>query len=92
MSSEITAGFHRANLVRPVVCVQQFVPLCSNGLYWLICGVYSGFVQWYNGTSNGEIARQSNGHSSGQCWRMALGAVLGDLLEVPNVEIFFFFF
>ena len=57
MSSGITADFHRANLVRPVVCVQQCVQLCSNGLHWLICGVYSGFVQWYSCTSNSEIAR-----------------------------------
>lgn len=74
MSSGITAGFHRANLVRPMLCVQQFVQLCSNGLHWLICGVYSGFIQWYNGTLNGETAGHSNGHSSGQSCRMAVGA------------------
>jgi hypothetical protein len=92
VSNGITADFHRANLVYPMLCVQQFVPLCSNGLHWLICGVYSGFLQWYNGTSNGKIAGQSNGHFSGQSRRMAVGAVLRDLLEVSNAETFFFFF
>ena len=74
MSSGITADFHRANLVYLMVCVQQFVQLCSNGLHWLICGVHSGFVQWYNGTSNGKIAGQSNGHFARQSRRMAVGA------------------
>lgn len=57
-----------------MLCVQQFVPLCSNGLHWLVCGVYSGFVQWYNRTPNGGINRQTNGHFSGQRCRMAVGA------------------
>ena len=86
MSSRIPAGFHRANLVCPMLCVQQFVQLCSKGLHWLSCGVYSGFVQWYSCTSNGEIARQFDGHFSGQSCRMAVGAAF-DVLE-----FFFFFF
>ena len=92
MSSGITAGFHRANLVYLMVCVQQFVQLCSNGLHWLICGVYSGFVQWYNGTSNGKIVRQSNGHFSRQSRRMAVGAVLWIYWERKTLTLIFFFF
>ena len=88
MSSGITAGFHRANSMCPVACVQQYVQLCSNGLHWLICGVYNGFIQWYICTSNGEIARQSNGQFTRQSCRMAVGAGSKELLGV----LFFFFF
>jgi hypothetical protein len=91
VSNGITADFHRANLVYPMLCVQQFVPLCSNGLHWLICGVYSGFLQWYNGTSNGKIAGQSNGHFSGQSRRMAVGAVLRVYWKSLTLKFFFFF-
>lgn len=86
MSSGITADFHRANLVRPMLCVQQFVQWLCKWLYWLVCGVYSGFKQWYNRTPSGVIAGHSNGHFSGQCRRMAVGAGYNGL------NFFFFFF
>lgn len=86
MSSGVTAGFHRANLVRPMLCVQQFVQWLCKWLYWLVCGVYSGFKQWYNRTLHSEIAGQSNGQFTGQCRRMAVGAGYNGL------NFFFFFF